>query len=128
MNKELQIIMIVSSLIFLCYVVLMLRNKKIELKFTLSWIFTGICFLVFAVFPGLLRFLSNLLHIVEPVNTLFLFTIFFMLLIIFTLTIALSRNANRVKTLTQEIGIIKMELDKLADKLSNKPSEKPSNK
>lgn len=128
MNKELQIIMIVSSLIFLCYVVLMLRNKKIELKFTLSWIFTGICFLVFAVFPGLLRFLSNLLHIVEPVNTLFLFTIFFILLIIFTLTIALSRNANRVKTLTQEIGIIKMELDKLADKLSNKPSEKPSNK
>ncbi len=124
MNKELQIIMIISSLVFLCYIVLMLRNKKIELKFTLSWLFSGICFLLFAIFPDLLRFLSKLLHIVEPVNALFLFTIFFMLLIIFTLTIALSRNANRVTTLTQEIGIIKMELEKLSDKLSDKSSDK----
>jgi hypothetical protein len=102
----------------------MLRNKKIELKFTLSWLFTGTCFLVFAIFPDLLRLLSNLLRIVEPVNTLFLFTIFFMLLIIFTLTIALSRNATRVKTLTQEIGILKMELKKLSDKMSDSPSKK----
>jgi hypothetical protein len=124
MNKELQIIMIISSLLFLCYIILMLRNKKIELKFTLSWLFTGTCFLVFAIFPDLLRLLSNLLRIVEPVNTLFLFTIFFMLLIIFTLTIALSRNATRVKTLTQEIGILKMELKKLSDKMSDSPSKK----
>lgn len=113
MNTILQIIMIVSSLLFLCYIIIMLRNKKIELKYTLIWLFAGISFLAIAVFPGLLRYLSALLHIVEPVNTLFLFIIFFALLIIFTLTIALSRNANRVKTLTQEIGILKMELEKL---------------
>lgn len=128
MNKDLQIIMIISSLIFLCYIILMLRNKKIELKFTLSWLFTGICFLLFAIFPDSLRLLSNLLRIVEPVNTLFLFTIFFMLLIIFTLTIALSRNARRVKTLTQEIGIIKLELERLSNKVLESPSRKTSEK
>lgn len=113
MNTILQIIMIASSLLFLCYIIIMLRNKKIELKYTLIWLFAGISFLAIAVFPSLLRLLSNLLHIVEPVNTLFLLIIFFILLILFTLTIALSRNANRVKTLTQEIGILKMELEKL---------------
>lgn len=116
MNSRLQIIMVIASLLFLCYIVMMLRNKKIELKYTLAWLLTGICLLATAIFPSLLKLLSNLLNIVEPVNTLFLSIIFFMLLIIFTLTIALSRNANRVKTLTQEIGIIKMELEKLTRK------------
>ena len=115
MNTRLQIIMIAASLIFLFYIVMMLRNRKIELKYTLTWLFAGLCLIAAAIFPGLLRLLSNLLNIVEPVNTLFLFIIFFLLLILFTLTIAISRNANRVKTLTQEIGMLKMELDKLAE-------------
>jgi len=114
-NSRLQIIMIVASLIFLFYIVMMLRNRKIELKYTLAWLFAGLCLIIVAVFPGLLRLLSNLLNIVEPVNTLFLFIIFFLLLILFTLTIAISRNAIRVKTLTQEIGMLKMELDRLAN-------------
>ena len=115
MNTRLQIIMIAASLIFLFYIVMMLRNRKIELKYTLTWLFAGLCLIAVAIFPDLLRLISNLLNIVEPVNTLFLFIIFFLLLILFTLTIAISRNAIRVKTLTQEIGMLKMELDKLAD-------------
>ncbi len=114
MNTRLQIIMIAASLLFLIYVIAMLRNKKIELKYTLIWLLTATFFLVMAVFPDLIKKISKLLNIVEPVNTLFLLIIFFMLLIIFTLTIAVSRYANRVKTLTQEIGIIKMELDKFS--------------
>ena len=113
MNTILQIIMISSSLVFLCYIIIMLRNKKIELKYTLIWLFAGFSFLIIAIFPNLLRLISGLLHIVEPVNTLFLLILFFILLIVFTLTIALSRSAGRVKTLTQEIGIIKMEVEKL---------------
>jgi len=116
MNTRLQIIMIAASLLFLIYVIAMLRKRKIELKYTLIWLFTATFFLVIAVFPDLIKTISRLLNIIEPVNTLFLLIIFFMLLIIFTLTIALSRNANRVKALTQEIGIIKMELDKLSGK------------
>lgn len=113
MNSRLQIIMIFASVLFLSYIILMLRNKKIELKYSLAWLLAGICLLAAALFPDLLKLLSNLLNIIEPVNTLFLSIIFFMLLIVFTLTIALSRNANRVKTLSQEIGIIKMELERL---------------
>lgn len=116
MNSRLQIIMILASLLFLGYIVLMLRNKKIELKYSLAWLLAGLSLLSTAVFPELLKTLSKLLNIIEPVNTLFLSIIFFILLIVFTLTIALSRNANRVKTLTQEIGILKMELERLKER------------
>lgn len=116
MNTRLQIIMVAASLLFLIYIIIMLRDKKIELKYTLAWLLAGLSLLIVAIFPSVLRLLSDILNIVEPVNTLFLCIIFFMLLIIFTLTIALSRNASRVKTLTQEIGILKLELQKLNKK------------
>jgi hypothetical protein len=113
MNIRLQIIMVIASALFLGFVVIMIKNKKIELKYTLTWLLTAAAFIVLSIFPETLVLLSQLLNIKEPVNTLFLSIIFFMLLIIFTLTLALSRNASRVKTITQEIGIIKMELSRL---------------
>jgi hypothetical protein len=113
MNSRLQVIMITASLAFLIYIIFMVRKRRVELKYTLAWLFAGFFLLTSAVFPGLLGLISGLLNIVEPVNTLFLLVIFFLMLILFTLTIALSRSSSRVKTLTQEIGIIKLELEKL---------------
>jgi hypothetical protein len=113
MDNKLQIIMLVVSLFFFCFVIIMVRNKKIELKYILTWLLASSVFILLSVFPNILNLISALLNIKEPVNTLFLSIIFFMLLIIFTLSMAISRNANRVKSLTQEIGIIKLELEKL---------------
>lgn len=120
MNFKLQIILIFASTFFLCFIIIMLRNKKIELKYTLTWLLAGFTFTILALFPDVLKLISRLLNIIEPVNTLFLSIIFFMILIVFTLTIALSRNANRVKSLTQEIGILKMELEKVKRNLISK--------
>lgn len=113
MNTRLQIIMITASLIFLIYVIVMVSSRRVELKYTLAWLFAGFFLLTAAVFPRLLGLISRLLNIVEPVNTVFLLVIFFLMLILFTMTIALSRSSSRVKILSQEIGIIKLELDKL---------------
>ncbi len=113
MNKILQIIMIVSSSLFFLFIFNMVRVKRLELKYALTWILTSFSLILLSVFPQLLKFISNILHIKEPVNALFLSIIFFLLLIVFTLTMSLSRNANRVKTLTQEIGILKASIEKL---------------
>ena len=121
MNARLQVIMIICQ--YCSCAIVMLRNKnRIEIRVGL--LFVGICLLTAAIFPGLVRLISRLLNIVEPVNTLFLLVIFFILLILFTLTIALSRNALRVKTLTQEIGILKMQLDKIKDSKDKTIKEK----
>jgi hypothetical protein len=113
MNNVLQIILIIASSAFFVYIFNMVRIKRLELRYALTWILTSFSFIILSVFPGVLRFVSKVLHIKEPVNTLFLSIIFFLIVIIFTLTLALSRNANRVKTLIQEVGIIKLELEKL---------------
>ncbi len=113
MNTRLQIIIITASLIFLIYIMIMVRSRRIELKYTLIWLFAGFFMLTSAVFPKLPGFVSELLNIVEPVSTIFLIITFLLMLILFTLTIALSRSSSRIKRMSQEIGIIKLELEKL---------------
>jgi len=112
MNNILHFILIIASLLFLGFIVNMVRSKRLELKYALTWLFTSCSFVILSLFPRLLNFISNVLHVKEPVNAIFLSVIFFLLLIVFSLTVALSRNAKRVKTLAQEIGIMKLSMTK----------------
>ncbi len=116
MNRILQIILAIASILFFIFIFNMVRNKRLELKYALVWILTSFGFIILSLFPGLLTFMSYILHIKEPVNTLFLSILFFLLVIVFTLTLSLSRNANRVKTLTQELGILKAYIEALNKK------------
>lgn len=117
MSGILQLLLILGSIWFFLFIVSMIKKKKLELKYALTWIVTSLLFIILSLFPGILYFISSLLHIKEPVNALFLLIIFFLLIIIFTLTIALSKSSNRVAALTQEVGLLKLDHDKLKDRI-----------
>jgi hypothetical protein len=112
MNSILQAILIVASIGFFIFILRMLKAKKLEFKYSIVWIIASFSFIVLSIFPKIVRYVANVLHIIEPVNAVYLIIIFFLLVIVFTLTVALSRNSNRVKALTQEIGILKLEIRK----------------
>jgi hypothetical protein len=120
MNQILQVILVIASSMFFVFILNMVRSRRLELKYALTWILTSFSFIILSIFPQVLKFISYVLHIKEPVNTLFLSIMFFLLLIVFTLTIALSRNANRVKTLSQEIGILKLYIEQMKNELDMK--------
>jgi HAMP domain-containing protein len=63
--------------------------------------------------------LASLLDIVVPVNLLFLVGNLFLIAIVFSLTVALSRNSRRIRNLTQELALLKNETEQLEKKLSN---------
>lgn len=100
-----------GSIIFFIYIVLKIKNKELELKYVLTWLLGSIIFIILDLFPQALFYFSKIVHIVEPVNALFLILIVSLIIITFSLTVALSRNTNRVKSLVQEIGILRFELE-----------------
>ena len=113
METNLQIILIVGTLGLIVFIVNKVRKRALELRYTLLWLFaSGVLFLL-ACFPGIVDALSGLLHIQESVNTIFLLTIFFMILIILSLTSALSKKTGSINTLTQEVGLMKLEIKNL---------------
>lgn len=109
MNIRIQIIIAILVVLFLFVIVSMIRNKSLELRYSLAWIIVGCGILVLDLFPGVMETLANMMGIVSPVNMLFFLGFCFSLIIILTLTIAISRMSVRIKNLAQEIALYENE-------------------
>lgn len=107
MNLILKSFLIIFSLLFFLIIVRMVRKKHLELKYTLTWIITGLVLIILAIFNDIVKIIARILNIVEPVNALFLIVMFFMLVILFTLTVAVSKTTERVRTLAQDLALFK---------------------
>jgi len=107
MNIKIQIIIAIGILFALGVIINMIRRKKLELRYALVWLVVGVSILVLDGFPELIVWLSTAMGIESPVNMLFFFGFCFALVIIFVLTMALSRMSIRIKELAQEIALIK---------------------
>lgn len=111
----LQVFLVACVLIFLAMIVYFLANKKLNLKFSLVWLAAGVGMLVVAIFPQIAAKVSSLIGIETTSNMVFLFAGLFMLLIIFTLTIIVSKMNNQIYDLTQKQALLEKrvrELDK----------------
>ena len=119
-TTKLQVILLVSSFLFLFIVINLIRKESLELKYSLTWLISGFSFLVLPLFPNILIYVSSMFGIVNPVNTLFLIGNIFLISIVFSFTVALSRNSARVRNLTQEVAFLRLEMDDLIKNLGKK--------
>ncbi|MCK9313715.1 MAG: DUF2304 domain-containing protein [Methanocorpusculum sp.] len=108
---RLQLFLIVISLTFLIYIFSLVRKEKLELKYTLAWCLMGFVLVLIAVQPQIVEIIAELLGIGLPVNAVFLLGIFCILIILLTLTVAISRTSIRTKRLIQELAILKFEIN-----------------
>lgn len=106
MTLKIQIIIAIVLVSALFIVFDMIRKNTLDLKYALSWIFVGVGVLILDIFPGLMGALAKLMGIEAPVNMLFFLGFCFSLIIIFTMTVALSRMSLKVKKLTQEMALM----------------------
>lgn len=105
MSWKIQIIVAVVIILALCMIINMIRKKALELKYALIWLGVGIAVLILDAFPGIMEWLSGLLGIQLPANMLFFFGFCFALVIIFSLTIVVSRMSIRISELAQELAL-----------------------
>ena len=103
MNIRLQIIIAVIIIVALGFIINMIRKKSLELRYALAWLIVGVG--VLDIFPELMTKLAAMLGIYSPVNMLFFLGFCFSLVIIFILTVAVSRMSIRIKNLTQELAL-----------------------
>lgn len=110
---HLQLITIALSL-FVTLIVIMAVKKDI-LSIPLSFLWFGICFLMilFSLFPDLTLFLSRIMGVSLPINTLFFLTIFFLLGLSFQQNIFISKLDKRNRCLAQKIAIFESQLEKI---------------
>ena len=105
MNIRIQVIVAIVIVLALCVIINMIRKKALELRYALAWLLVGLGTLILDLFPDVMMGLAKFMGIEVPSYMLFLFGFCFALIIIFVLTIAVSRMSIRIKNLTQEMAL-----------------------
>ena len=105
MTLKAQILISIVLVIALMAIINMVRKRSLELKYVLVWICCDLVLFIFTLFPNTMLILAQFLGIYSPVNMIFFMGFVLSLIIIFTLTIALSRVTARVRKLAQMIAL-----------------------
>ncbi len=108
MSALLRIVLIVVSVLAMLFVLLKVRKSKLKIDYSLFWIIFSILVLIVSIFPGIAYGLSDLLGFMAPVNFVFLFIIFLLLIHSFYITQKLSKTENMVQSLTEELAVAEL--------------------
>lgn len=114
--EKLQIISAVILVTALLFIVNMIRKRTLELKYALAWILVLVLVLIVDLVPAILNVISYFFGIATPVNTLFLLAFCFSIVLIFILTVTVSRLSDRIRQLSQALALTEAKVDELAGK------------
>lgn len=106
MTTKFQTILIVGILLIIIFILNMIRKRKLELKYSLVWFIVMIMLLFIAGSPEKLTEISTALGIYSPVNMVFFLGFVFSLIIIFVLTVTVSRLSARIRRLAQIVAML----------------------
>lgn len=110
MTDRIRIIIIVLMVLFILVVIKKLHSRLFDYKFGIIWITGAIGIILLAAFPGILEYISRLAGVETPVNLLFFLGFLLSFFVVFQMGINLSKQSEKIKSLTQEVGILKHEL------------------
>ena len=105
MSIRIKCVFIVVLILGLLKILGLIKTNKLELKYALSWLFLELGIFIITLIPNLLNVISKALGIYNEINMLFFLGFVFIILVIFSLTMSLSRNSERVRKMAQEIAL-----------------------
>ena len=115
MNSIFLITTLLIEGIFLAAVIVLLKQKKLYLKYALLWLLTGFVMMIVAIFPQVLERIFLLLGIQVYSNGIFAILFLFFMIILMSITSIVSILNNKVRCLTQEIAILEKRLREIEE-------------
>jgi hypothetical protein len=102
------------SLFLMISILGLVRRRKLKEKYAILWLFAGAGILLIAIFDNVLIWITNLLGITLPVNTVFFVGFFFLTIINLHFTLVISNLSEQNKKIVQKIALIE-KYEKLND-------------
>lgn len=109
--EKIQLIAIIGSIVFLAVIFELIRVKLIKEAYALLWLLFGLIFLFFSFWKQGLDYFASKIGIYYPPALLFLIMIVAIIFILVQFSIVISSQNNKIKTLTQELALLKNELE-----------------
>lgn len=111
--SNLRVVLIILVISYFIVILYFLKQKALNLKYTLLWLVAGFVMGILVVVPELLTMIIRIFGIQDNMNGLFIFSIGFIILILLSLTSIASRQNRKLRTLTQELAILEKRVREL---------------
>jgi hypothetical protein len=108
---RIQYIAIAGSILFLLFILELIRRKKIREAYSLLWLFFGVVFLFFSILRNCLENLAAFLGIAYAPAAIFILLLMAVIFVLIQFSVILSRLSEQNKKLIQEIGTLKAEIE-----------------
>ena len=125
MDNRIQIIAILGSISLLIFIIVLIRQHRLKEEYSILWLFFTIIFIVFSVWRDGLEWVSETIGIAYPPAALFLVLIMALFVIMIEFSVIISKQSNWIKSMSQDIGIMKQEIKELSKKISTNEEEDP---
>ena len=117
MSVTLQLELLLGSVCLLAVIFYMLKKNLLSVKYSLLWLFFAAALILFAAVPYVVYVLRDILNIEIPVNLVFVLLFCFVLLVLLSVSVAISQLAEKAKRLAQSNALLEKRVRELENKL-----------
>ena len=116
-DSDLRILLILGAIALFGMIVWLIKNKKIEVKYSIIWLAFSATMILFAIFPYLVLVLGDISGVANPVNFIFMTLFVFILLIMLSVSAVISGFSTKIKRLAQANALLEKRVRELEKKL-----------
>lgn len=109
-SMRLQLVSGIALCTYFMVLFYLLKKKTISLRYMLMWLFSGIGMAIAVIFPKILESITALLGIQLVSNAVFAMVLFFLLIILLTITGIVSKLNEKNKQLAQAVAILEKKI------------------
>ena len=98
----------------LAFTLELIRRRRLREEYSLLWLLTGVVLLLFVVFPDVLYWISEALHLYH-LTTMLMVAFLFLLLIVLHYSTVISQISERETELAQQVALLSWQVEKLSE-------------
>ena len=115
MDRRIQLVAVLGAVLLVILVLELVRRRRLNERYALLWMFSAFMILGLSLWQGLLEQLAQLIGVAYPPNALFLTAVFFILLLLLNVSVALSRLQGETRILAQRLAILESDHEQTSE-------------
>lgn len=121
--QRIQLLAIVCSLILFWTIFSLVRRKKLKTEYSLIWLTVSFIFIVFSIWRDGIDVVARIVGVDYPPSILFIVLLIGIILLLIEFSIIISKQAEKIKVLAQEIALLKNKLENNLEDQNEKQSK-----
>jgi len=100
------VLVILLSIAFTAYILYATRLTRLDMRYAITWLIVAAGAIFIAIFPNAIIWISYIFQFEATTNLLFIIAIVVLAVIVFRLTVTLSKLEKRIVKLTQTLALL----------------------